>query len=104
MASGTEPVREVGPPGGDPPGRPLRSVDATEYPLGDEVLIYVPGRASAFSLNESARAIWGLCDGSRSAADMARLLGDLMSPPGEVPLADVEQTITKLWKLGLLES
>ena len=104
MASGTEPGSEVRPPGGDPQGRPLRSVDATEDPLGDEVVIYVPGRASAFSLNESARAIWGLCDGSRSVADIARLLGDRLSPPGEVPLADVEQAITRLWKLGLLES
>lgn len=83
--------------------RPRRASNVREYPLGDELLVYAPEGARAHALNVSARAIWMLCDGTRSTEDIvATLAGELECPP-ETIASDVTAALERLLALGLVE-
>jgi|SRR5438309_3993088 len=84
--------------------RPVRLSGTHEYRLGDELLVYVPRSETAHALNRSAVAIWDLCDGSRTAEDISRELGQWLGRPGEALLADTRRGIADLCELGLLEA
>ena len=45
-----------------------------------------------FALDEVGGRIWGLCDGSRTVSEIARLLGDEYEAPAET----IEQDLTEL--------
>jgi hypothetical protein len=75
-----------------------------EHALGDELLLYAPDQAAAFSLNTPARAIWNLCDGRHTLADICRELGSHFECAEGQLLADVRQAIHQLQELGLLEA
>lgn len=83
--------------------RPLRLKGRQEYRLGDELLIYVPSGEAAHALNRSAVAIWELCDGTRTAEDISRELGEWLGCAAEGLLPDVRQGLARLEDLGLLE-
>ncbi len=88
---------------GPPAGRPHHASNVREYPLGDELLVYAPEGARAHALNVSARAIWLLCDGTRSTEEIvATLAGDLECRP-EAIAADVSAALQRLDALGLVE-
>ena len=53
-------------------------------------------------LNDSARAIWELCDGATNAAEMARAVSQLTDADYEDAKKDVDTTLTKLTSLGLV--
>lgn len=63
--------------------------------VGDEVVLYDAERQHYHSLNATATAIWGACDGRRDAARIARDLG--------LPRDVVVLALTDLAELGLLE-
>ena len=96
-----DPSDRTGPP--KVPSRPVRASAAREYQLGDELLLYVGNRESAYALNESARAIWDLCDGTRTADDIARELARIVGLPVENLRTDVDRTVVELLGRGLLE-
>jgi hypothetical protein len=81
---------------------PRRVPSLLECELSEELLLHAPGSSSAHSLNASARAIWGLCDGRRSidaiADDLTRRFD---VPPGE-SLAAVRDVLRRLVDLGLV--
>ena len=81
-----------------------RSPIAREYQLGDELLVYVSDRESAYALNESARAIWDLCDGSRTTKDIVSELEEHVSDSVDGLETDVQETVSRLQDLGLLET
>ena len=59
--------------------------------------------SSAFTLNRSARALWALCDGSRTIREIADVLADWTQLPGDELTDDVRSSVRKLDELGLLE-
>ena len=44
---------------------------------GDETAIFDPGSGRLYALNASALALWELCDGSTSPAEMAEAIAEL---------------------------
>jgi hypothetical protein len=69
--------------------------------LGDELLVYVPRTDTAHALNRSAAAIWQLCDGTRTIADISREIGRSIGRPDEELLGDVTMAVSELRRLGL---
>jgi hypothetical protein len=87
---------------------PRRKANVKEFVVTDEKLLYRPGDDLGLTLNQSARAIWDLCDGRRTVDDIVRELGQQMGCT-EAPMlceiqADVMSLITRLRDLGLLEN
>lgn len=85
--------------------RPVHATDVREFPLGEaEVLLFAEGRQVVHTLNVSAWAIWGLCDGVRTVDAIAtQLAADVRMSP-DVILPDVIATVTRLGSLGLLDA
>jgi hypothetical protein len=69
--------------------------------LPDETLVYDLDRDTAHCLNASATAIWHLCDGRRSPAQIAK---DLPSPFGPVDESVIWLALEQLAKDHLLEA
>lgn len=67
-------------------GHALRAAD------GDEVHL----------LNETAFAIWQLCDGQTSPEEMAAGVCELFGEPGTAVLDDVDRTLSELAHRGLI--
>jgi coenzyme PQQ biosynthesis protein PqqD len=67
------------------------------------MLLYAPGRETAFSLNAAAKAIWELCDGRHSLAAICQELGRRFDCPAATLQADVQNAVARLEELGLLE-
>ena len=84
--------------------RPVRLSGTHEYRLGDELLVYVPDSETAHALNPSAVAIWDLCDGTRTAEDISRELGQWLGRPGDALLRDTRRGIAELCELGLVKA
>ncbi len=83
--------------------RPRPSTGLVECPVRDELLLYDPRTERVVALNTSARAIWALCDGRHSAADVAATLGECLGlSPGALE-ADVTRAISELRDAGFLE-
>ncbi len=88
-----------------PTSRPRRSTATEQYPLGDtELLVQLRGRSALHTLNASAWAVWELCDGSRSIAEIARELSPDAQRPADVLVADVTLVVQRLGALGLLDA
>jgi len=68
----------------------------------DELVAYVPASSQAVSLNVSARAIWELCDGSRTVDDICNELSEPAGMPPEGLRRDVQAAIDQMRDLGLL--
>lgn len=63
----------------------------------------MPGQEIGVSLNRSARAIWELCDGRRTLAEISQELGRDLGCPGDELLDDVEAAVRQLSELSLVE-
>jgi hypothetical protein len=68
----------------------------------DELVAYVPATSQAVSLNVSARAIWELCDGTRTVDDICSELSEPTGMPPAALRADVQAAIDQMRDLGLL--
>ncbi len=53
-------------------------------------------------LNETAFALWQLCDGRTSPEEMAAGVCELFGEPSAVVLADVDRTLGELSRRGLI--
>jgi hypothetical protein len=84
-------------------GRPRPVPGVKAYPLGVELLLYAPDARAAHALNQSARAIWELCDGERAADDIVRQLAESLGVPARDLEADVLIALAELASHGLLE-
>ena len=79
-----------------PPSRPVRQDGVRAYQLGGESLLYVAEAETAHALNASAMAIWELCDGTRTAEQIAEELGRWLDRPAATLLEDVEHGLSQL--------
>ncbi len=85
-----------------PPSRPVRQAGVRAYHMGRESLLYVADAETAHALNTSAMAIWELCDGTRTAEQIAEELGRWLDRPAETLLDDVEHGLSQLASLKLV--
>jgi hypothetical protein len=88
----------------DPDRRQPRRKALQEHALWEELLVYAPDAAQAFSLNPCAKAIWELCDGRHTVADICRELGSRFACAEAQLQTDVRQAVHRLEELGLLEA
>jgi hypothetical protein len=87
-------------PSSSPKPRHVDGVVASE--VLDELVAYSPASSQAVSLNASARAIWELCDGSRTVDDICDELSELAGMPPEGLRRDVQVAVDQMCELGLL--
>ena len=83
--------------------RPRQRAGVVACEVLDELVVYSPDSADAVALNESAHAIWTLCDGSRTVAQICAELAVLAGVPAARLEGDVSGAIDRLRGLGLLE-
>jgi len=57
-----------------------------------------------FRLNDTARALWDVCDGETSIDEIISAAGQLFAAPTPVLRADVIQGIEEFYAMGLLEA
>ena len=84
--------------------RPKRvEIDAlNSCEVESDLLIYTAERSALFSLNPSARAVWDLCDGRRTEAEICRLLAQDLGL-AEADLApDVTHALVQLAEANLI--
>jgi coenzyme PQQ synthesis protein D (PqqD) len=82
--------------------RPTRAADVRVYALGDEALVYLPAAAAAYALNPSALAIFELCDGRRTVADIGRECAETLGCAPDAVLPDVGRGVSELQQAGLV--
>jgi len=69
---------------------------------GHRALISDDERAKVLSLNESAAAVWELCDGSTTIDEMVMAICQVTSVRPDQAREDVEMTLAKLEEAGFL--
>lgn len=79
-----------------------RNANLVVQELGKEILIYDTETQKAFCLNETSNAVWQMCDGTRSAGDISRELGEKLKTA--VPEDMIWLAIEQLKKDNLLEN
>jgi Coenzyme PQQ synthesis protein D (PqqD) len=84
--------------------KPYRRPGVIHYEAADEIVVYCPATSQAASLNESARAIWELCDGTRTIDDICTELAQWTTLPATQLRDDVLNAIDRLCALDLLTS
>jgi len=82
---------------------PRHAAGLIECPVQDELLVYDPRSERVIALNESARAIWSLCDGRHSADDVAATLGRSLGLPPHALESDVGRAISEFRNAGFLD-
>ena len=77
-------------------GRPVRREGCRLEAIEGELLVFDPTRASVLYCNETAAVVWGLCDGSRTVAEIVRLLSDAFPEARGQVAADVREAVVQL--------
>lgn len=85
------------------PGRPLRRSEVWLREAPGEIAIYNPRDGGVHLLNETALAIWQLCDGETEPAEMVDAICELSKLPHEVVEEDVSRILSEFEAAGLLE-
>ena len=83
-------------------GHPRRNGDLTGATGPEGWAIYDPDTDTAHFVNESARAIWELCDGQTSIEEMASAVEELTGQPYSEALQNVLETIEILREADLV--
>jgi hypothetical protein len=88
-------------PSAQPQRRP--GIEVVEQRRDHHVLMS-PDGTSTHVLNETARAIWDLCDGATTREEIVSSILALFGERQEVVLKDVDRVLTELLEAGLIES
>jgi hypothetical protein len=84
-------------------GIPRRSPDLEERLFGSELVILDGGRATVVCLNAVAAAIWEMCDGRHTAAQIAAELAEAFGIATSRVDRDVRRVLDQLSVRGFLE-
>ena len=76
--------------------RPRKLGEAWVRREGDQIAVFDPISGRLFRLNDSAMALWELCDGSTTAAEMAEALSELTGLTTDETLREVTATLEVL--------
>jgi hypothetical protein len=71
--------------------------------VGDENAVFDPVTKGLHLLNETARAIWELCDGDTTPSEMVMAICEVSGLPDEVVAEDVHRTLSEFDRLGILD-
>jgi hypothetical protein len=82
--------------------RPLRSPEVWVRQTRGENAIYDPATGSVHLLNETAQAIWDLCDGDTTVAEMVEAICTLTAMHRDIVVEDVDRILTDFGAAGLL--
>lgn len=82
--------------------RPLRSNEVWLRQAKGENAIYDPATGSVHLLNETARAIWDLCDGETTVEEMVTAIVELCGMHRDIVIEDVDRILTEFGAAGLL--
>ncbi|MGI5863471.1 MAG: PqqD family protein [Myxococcales bacterium] len=84
--------------------RRIDGVETEELPSG-ETVVFHPESGVAVVLNPMGGVVWGLCDGRRSAAEIADFIcRNVEGAPGDKEVSgDVDALIGQLKERGLVE-
>jgi hypothetical protein len=86
----------------DRQARPLARSDITVQLIGDEIMLYDSDNEKIHVLNHSAYAIWQLCNGENSLADMCKQLAVRYADSSLDLIDDIQSTIDEFIQKGLL--
>ena len=84
-------------------GRPVRRKDVWLRNTKDEIAVYNPGTGDVYLLNETALAIWDLCDGETKPEEMMTAICEVTSLPPEVVAEDVERILLEFDHAELID-
>jgi PqqD family protein of HPr-rel-A system len=84
-------------------GRPVRRKDVWLRNTKDEIAVYNPGTGDVHLLNETALAIWDLCDGETKPEEMMTAICEVTSLPPEVVAEDVERILLEFDHAELID-
>ncbi|MFC1681473.1 PqqD family protein [Pseudomonadota bacterium] len=70
--------------------------------LDDEVLLYYPAKKTTIYMNETASAIWGLCNGERTVGEIIDLIKSFYPEAGRQIEIDVESTLEMFRERGAI--
>ena len=82
--------------------RPLRNPEVWLRQAKAENAIYDPSTGSVHLLNETARAIWDLCDGETTVEEMVTAIVELCGMHRDIVIEDVDRILTEFGAAGLL--
>jgi hypothetical protein len=82
--------------------RPLRNSDVWVRQTKEENAIYDPTSGSVHLLNETAQAIWDLCDGETTVDEMVTAIVELCGMHRDIVIEDVDRILTDFGTAGLL--
>lgn len=83
-------------------GKPLRRPGVWLRQAGEENAVYDPLTESLHLLNETALAIWELCDGQTEPREMVKAICDLFGTSPEDVTQDVHQILLEFEKAGII--
>lgn len=83
--------------------RPRRKPGFRLEQLAEECVLYFPGESRILYCNQCASLIWQLCDGERTAAEIAAELAEAFPEAAAQIRADVDETLAILSGNGALE-
>ena len=83
---------------------PTKTQELEIRKVGDEVLVHDPALGKVHVLNATAGAVLEMCDGARSAEEIARSLSDATGADPAVVGRDVEAILREFGALRLLVS
>jgi hypothetical protein len=81
---------------------PEQRGELVQSATSDGWTVYEPKTDSLHVLNDSARAIWELCDGKTSPSEMAHAISELTGLELERAQSDVTETLQRLSELNLV--
>jgi predicted transcriptional regulator len=81
---------------------PIQRGELTEAGVDGSWTVCRPENSSFYVLNESARAIWELCDGETAPLEMAEAIAELTGLSLSRAERDVESTLRELEHMGLV--
>jgi PqqD family protein of HPr-rel-A system len=83
-------------------GRPARREGVWFRTSGDENAVFDPATGGLHLLNETARAIWELCDGQTTLEEMVVAICEVSGLHADVVTEDVRRTLVEFERLGIL--
>lgn len=83
-------------------GRPIRRDNVWVRRSGDENAVYDPQTGTVHLLNETAQAIWELCDGQTEPEEMIRAICDFFGMHPDVVVEDVERILTEFARADII--
>jgi hypothetical protein len=84
-------------------GKPLRHPDVWLRQAEKENAVLSPASGSVHMLNESALAIWHLCDGKTSLEEMVDAICDVSKMPEDLVAEDVVRILGEFEVAGIVE-